>query len=361
MNFYMIAGFYYLAAYTAAAAVGFSEKDCAGLAWAARYTGNCTGVTIPEQTGADPDLLRAVFHYLPGDAKQIQNQVRSGLSAEEGSRLPAALRLVCMPGGTLMDAVIQCAEQARTELLSEEQKHQRLGIVAHIILDACLHQGFAGVNDDLVNGATELKSAGTVEPERRRQLLERTQTEALAEVFQMKSVSQEPPVAAVGCGQVEPLINSPSAIFSYSSEWQKDLPVSCIMPIRCAGAYFVLRKVFQYIKDPRINWKSIHTDETSVLDLAAVLMGIPTEKALLVEWGEYFSWLGKDLSEQNPPPGSREKYLQNFQQQALKLWDVVMRSSPDLRAYQRLTEHTDSQNTRAPQQSAAKGGECIGR
>ncbi|MDE6456416.1 MAG: hypothetical protein K2L38_11055 [Dysosmobacter sp.] len=110
----MISSFYYLAAYTAAAAAGFSERDSAAIARAARYTEDCAGLTAPED-GDGPEsplsqlLELAVFHYLPGNAEDILRGVNAAFYEGPGAASAPMLPLVCRPDGRLYAAAAEYA------------------------------------------------------------------------------------------------------------------------------------------------------------------------------------------------------------------------------------------------------------
>ena len=183
------------------------------------------------------------------------------------------------------------ARKGWQELLSKEQKCQRLGIAAHIALDTCLHMGFVGLDDPAVNGAAGILAAAPATPESRRELLERARTEPLAEVFQMEPFSIEPKTGAVGCEAIGPLADTPSAVFTYESPWRREPLVSCVNPIRYASAYLILKAMFQYIRGSRKDWTVEEEDEEAVVDLAVFFAGIPDEATLKIEWPLYFNWL----------------------------------------------------------------------
>lgn len=363
----MTDGFYYLAAYTAAAAAGFPLKDAAGIARAARYAEDCQGFTTPkEQSGGE--LLQVIFHYLPGDIPDILEQTRPDFFSEAEPQSAAALRLVCRPGGLLLNHAAGHARKGWRDLLSEEQKRQRLGITAHIMLDACLHLGFAGVDDAAVNGAAGILAAAPTPPEGRRELLERTRTEPLAAVFQMETAAAEPQAGAMGCGQVRTLAGTPSAIFTYESPWRREPLVSCVNPIRYASAYLILKAMFQYIRGTRKDWAVEETDEDAILDLAVFFSGLPDEGTLEAEWPLYFNWLPAPPPYEEPQMPQEEPYLRHFKYQALELRTLITDACPALRTYARLlkpsqsddmpekTETTDTEEAAVPDGAAPQEG-----
>lgn len=351
----MTDGFYYLAAYTASAAAGFTQRDAAEIARAARYTEDCQGFTTPKEGEPGDGLLQVVFHYLPGDAQDILEQVRPDFFNEAGPLSAAALRLVCRPGGLLLDHLASFAKKGWLELLAEEPKHQRLGIAAHMVLDACLHLGFAGVDDPMVNGAAGILSAASTPPEGRRALLERTRTEPLAEIFQMQPAAVEPQAGTMGCEQVRTLVEAPSAIFTYESPWRREPVVSCVNPIRYAGAYLILKAFFQYIRESRKEWTVEEADEDAVLDLAVFFSGLPDERTMEAEWPLYFGWLSAPPPYEEPRSPDEEPYLRHFKYQALELRSRITDACQDLRTYERLMQA--SQPDDAPEEPEPKKAE----
>ena len=344
----MTDGFYYQACYTAAVAAGFNAGDAAAIARAARYTEDCQGYTIPKQGDGGDALLQVVFHYLPGDVPDILAQMRPDFLSEAGAQSAWALRLACRPGGFLLRQVTDHARKGWQELLSKEQKCQRLGIAAHIALDTCLHMGFVGLDDPAVNGAAGILAAAPATPESRRELLERARTEPLAEVFQMEPFSIEPKTGAVGCEAIGPLADTPSAVFTYESPWRREPLVSCVNPIRYASAYLILKAMFQYIRGSRKDWTVEEEDEEAVVDLAVFFAGIPDEATLKIEWPLYFNWLPEPPSYEEPQLPRDETYLRHFELQALEWRSLVTDACPALREYERLLERAGRED--APDQ-----------
>lgn len=233
----MISSFYYLAAYTAAVAAGFSQRDSAGIARAARYTEDCAGLTAPAGGGpespVDQLLALGVFHYLPGDMEKILPGVNPAFFEGPEAASAPMLALVCRPDSRLYTAAIEYARRGMTSGgLSQEAALQRTGIVCHILAAAHLHQGFAGFSSPVVNGVSGVMTAAMPAlAQNRRQLLLRARTEPLETLFPMKPMepAPDPAAGAAGCEQVEALADCPASIFSYQSAWAA-APVSCVNP-----------------------------------------------------------------------------------------------------------------------------------
>lgn len=161
----MISSFYYLAAYTAAVAAGFSLGDSAAIARAARYTENCAGLTAPADGGApEPPLNQllelGVFHYLPGDVEDILPGVNPAFFEGPDAASAPMLALVCRPDGRLYTAAMEYAFRGMTsDRLTHEAALQRTGIVCHILAAAHLHQGFAGFSSPVINGVSGVMTA----------------------------------------------------------------------------------------------------------------------------------------------------------------------------------------------------------
>lgn len=360
----MISSFYYLAAYTAAVAAGFSKTDSAAIARAARYTEECAGFTAP---AADPTLPEdptaqllklAVFHYLPGDAQEILQEVNPAFLSGPNAAYAPVLSLICRPGGALYRQVIDSVLSALvSKRVSPEQIFQRIGLMCHILTDTYLHQGFAGMDCAPVNGVSAILAAAAPLPyENRRQLLERSQTEPLETLLTMTPVTPDPAAGTTGCGQVEALADCPAAVFSYQSPWAKEPLAACVNPLRCADAYLSLKSTLAYLRSSAAG-QSVSlsgVDERQHLDISAFFGGITNEDQLNREWPLFFGWLGP-LPTYLPPNSTDDaSYLRGFERQALNLRETVWKASPLLRAYAAVLEAGAAPESHKPQSDPDK-------
>lgn len=335
----MISSFYYLAAYTAAVAAGFSQRDSAGIARAARYTEDCAGLTAPAGGGpespVDQLLALGVFHYLPGDMEKILPGVNPAFFEGPEAASAPMLALVCRPDSRLYTAAIEYACRGMTSGgLSQEAALQRTGIVCHILAAAHLHQGFAGFSSPVVNGVSGVMTAAMPAlAQNRRQLLLRARTEPLETLFPMKPTEPAPDPAAgtAGCEQVEALADCPASIFSYQSAWAA-APVSCVNPLRYAEAYFGLKAALVYLRRRAagLELPLPQTDEEDLLDAAAFFSEITGDEQLNRRWLSFFKWLHRLPLYEPPAPETDAPFLKSFQYQALQTREWLWRESPVL-------------------------------
>lgn len=333
----MISSFYYLAAYTAAAAAGFSRKDSAAIARAARYTEDCAGLTAPAGGGGPESPVNqlmelGVFHYLPGDEKDILSGVDPAFLEGPGAASAPMLALVCLPDGGLCAAAVEHACRGMTSgELSDEAVLQRIGIVCHILAAAHLHQGFAGFTCPVLNGVSGVMAADPA-PVRDREKLLRARTEPLETLFSMRSVPPDPAAGTAGCQQVQALADCPAGIFSYQSAWAMPARVSCVNPLRYAGAYLRLKSVLVYLRQRAAGLEPalLQANEEELLDAAVFFSGITGEDLLNRKWLSFFGWLHSMPSYE--PPGEEQDvyYIRDFQAQALQTRDWLCRHSPAL-------------------------------
>lgn len=337
----MISSFYYLAAYTAAAAAGFSERDSAAIARAARYTEDCAGLTAPEDGGGPESPLSqllelAVFHYLPGNAEDILRGVNAAFYEGPGAASAPMLPLVCRPDGRLYAAAAEYACKGMASGgLSEEAALQRAGIVCHILAAAHLHQGFIGLACPAINGVTGVAAAAVPPPgQNRRELLLRARTEPLEAVYSMQPKEPDPAAGTTGCGQVKALADCPAGIFSYHSAWAMPALVSCVNPIRYAEAYFSLKTALACMRSRAAGLEPTppQNDEESLLDAAMFFSEITGDGQLNRRWLSFFKWLRRLPPYAPPKMETDAPYLKSFQYQALQTRDWLWQESPFLSA-----------------------------
>lgn len=334
----MISSFYYLAAYTAAVAAGFSQRDSAAIARAARYTEDCAGLTAPAG-GGEPEspldqlLELGVFHYLPGDVEDILAGVNPAFYEGPQAASAPMLALVCRPDGRLCTAAVEYASRGMTSgELSGEAVLQRIGIVCHILAAAHLHQGFTGFTSPVINGVSGVMAADPA-PVRDREKLLRAQTEPLETLFSMKPVepAPDPAAGAAGCEQVEALVDSPASIFSYQSAWAA-APVSCVNPLRYAGAYYCLKTALIYLRQRAagVDPAPFRTSEEDLLNAAVFFSGITGDNLLNRRWLSFFKWLERLPSYEPPAQETDVSFLNSFQYQVLQIRDWLWQESPVL-------------------------------
>lgn len=335
----MISSFYYLAAYTAAVAAGFSERDSAVIARAARYTEDCAGLTAPaggktQESPLDQLLELGIFHYLPGDEKDIMPGVDPVFLEGPGAASAPMLAMVCLPDGALGAAAEEyaCGGMVSGEL-SDEAALQRTGIVCHILASAQLHRGFVGFACPAINGVSGVMAADPV-PVRDREKLLRARTEPLETLFSMKPVSPDPAAGATGCEQVKALVDCPASIFSYQSAWAMPARVSCVNPLRYAGAYYRLKAALIRLRQRAAGLEPalFREDGEDLLNAAVFFGGITGDDMLNRRWLSFFKWL-EYLPPYEPPARETDAlFLNSFQYQALQIREWLWRKSPVLSA-----------------------------
>lgn len=337
----MISSFYYLAAYTAAAAAGFSERDSAAIARAARYTEDCAGLTAPAAGGGRESRLSqllelAVFHYLPGNAEDILRSVNPAFYEGPGAASAPFLPLVCRPDGRLYAAAAEYAcEGMASGGLSEEAALQRVGIVCHILAAAHLNRGFAGLACPAINSAGAVMEAAAPPPgQNPRELLLRARTEPLEAVYAMKPAVPDPEAGSTGCDSVKKLADCPAGIFSYESPWAMPALVSCVNPIRCAEAYFGLKAVLARVRSRAAGLEPAppQQDEESLLNAAVFFSGIAGGNQLSRRWPSFFRWLRRLPSYKPPGEETDASYLRSFRYQALQTRERLWQENPFLLA-----------------------------
>lgn len=335
----MISSFYYLAAYTAAVAAGFSQRDSAGIARAARYTEDCAGLTAPAGGGSespvDQLLTLGVFHYLPGDVEDILPGVNPAFLEGPQAASAPMLALVCRPDSRLCTAATAYACEGMTSGgLSREAALQRTGIVCHILAAAHLHQGFAGFSCPVVNGVSGVMTAAMPAlAQNRRELLLRARTEPLETLFPMKPLepAPDPAAGAAGCQQVGALVDCPAGIFSYQSAWAA-APVSCVNPLRYAEAYFSLRTALVDLRRRAagLDLPLPQVDEEDLLDAAAFFSEITDDDRLNRRWLSFFKWLHRLPAYEPPTRETDAPFFKSFQYQALQAREWLWQESPVL-------------------------------
>ena len=333
----MISSFYYLAAYTAAVAAGFSERDSAGIARAARYTEDCIGLTAPASGGGsnspvDQLMELGIFHYLPGDEKDIMSGVNPAFLEGPGAASAPMLAMICLPDGKLCAAAVEHAYRGMTSgELSDEAVLQRIGIVCHILAAAHLHQGFAGFTCPAINGVSGVMAADPAPIQDHEKLL-RAQTEPLETLFSMKPVSPDPTAGTTGCEQVQALVDCPAGIFSYQSAWAMPTQVSCINPLRYAGAYYHLKAALVCLRQRAAGLEPaiFRANEEDLLNAAVFFSGITGNDLLNRRWLSFFKWLRRLPSYDPPGEDQNVYYIRDFQAQVLQTRDWICQNSPAL-------------------------------
>lgn len=336
----MTENFYYLAAYTAAAAVGVTKQDAYDIARAARFTERYTadGSEDPDQgcpgkKAGSPGMASAL-HFLPGDIEQTL-----GLIAPElRSSVPLANEAATVSApGTLSRRAAQYARDLWQDsgARSASQVWQAIGIVLHSLAAVYLHQGFAGIDSAEVNAAADIRTAAPVSPVDMEPLLAQCISQPLeAELlFKMEPyVPEKPPASFRGCGQLGALAGIPSQILTYQSPWRAVPKTAWIGPFRFAGAYLVMKEALLYILGKKQRFELPTEDAGDFLQLALFFSGIPSDGDLPQEWWRQFSWCSQKAPDYREPRWKRDRlYIDSFELQLLNFRGRLLKESPALR------------------------------
>lgn len=341
----MTENFYYLAAYTAAAAVGTTKRDAYDIARAARFTQRYTaeGSEDPDQgcpgkKAGSPGMASAL-HYLPGDAEQtiglIAPELRSSVP------LTTAAATVSAPG-ELSRRAVQYARDLWQDggVRNMSQIWQATGIVLHALAAVYLHQGFAGIGNAEVNAVADIRTAAPVSPMDMPPLLAQCISQPLeAELlFKMEPyIPEEPPVSFRGCAQLGALAGIPSQIFTYLSPWRTVPKTVWIGPFRFAGAYLAMKEALLYILGKKQSFELPAEDADDFLQLALFFSGIPSDSDLPQEWWRQFSWCSQRAPDYREPRWKRDwLYIDSFELQLLNFRDRLLKDSPALRIAEQL-------------------------
>lgn len=337
---FMTENFYYLAAYTAAMAVGITNQDACDIARAARFTERYTaeGSEDPDQgcpgEKAKSPGMTSALHYLPGDVEQIIGLIAPALRSSVPLTNEASL--VSAPGSLSRRAV-----QYAKDLWQDSGAHnmsqiwQTAGIVLHALAAAYLHQGFAGTGSATVNAAADIRTAMPVSPVDMEPLLAQCVSQPLEVelLFQMESyIPEEPPASFRGCAQLGALAGIPSQIFTYQSPWRTVPKVAWIGPFRFAGAYLVMKEALLYILGKKQSFELPTEGADDFLQLALFFSGIPSDSDLPQEWWRQFSWCKQKAPDYREPRWKRDRlYIDSFERQLLDFRTRLRRESLALR------------------------------
>lgn len=332
--------FYYLAAYTAAMAVGLTNQDACDIARAARFTERYTAESsedpdqgCPGKKAKSPGMMSAL-HYLPGDAEQTIGLVAPALRSSAPLVNQAAL--VSAPGSLVRRAV-----QHARDLWQDGGAHnisqiwQTAGIVLHALAAAYLHQGFAGIGSTAVNAAADIQTAVPVSPVDMEPLLAQcvAQPSEVELLFKMEPyVPEEPSASFRGCAQLGALTGSPSQLFIYQSPWRTVPKVAWIAPFRFAVAYLVMKEALLYILGKKKSFELPAQSVDVFLQLALFFSGIPSDGDLPQEWWRQFSWCRQKAPDYREPHWKRDRlYVDSFERQLLDFRTQLLKESPALR------------------------------
>lgn len=335
----MTENFYYLAAYTAAAAVGLTERDACDIARAARFTERYTaeGSEDPDQgcpgkKAGSPGMMSAL-HYLPGDAEQT----RGLIAPELRSSVPLAneAALVSAPGGDLFRRAAQCAREIWQESgeCGMAQACQAAGIVLHTLADTYLHQGFSGVDSEETNTVLNIQTAVQPPLADMGPILAQCafQPEEVELLFQMESyIPEGPPASFRGCAQLGALAGIPSQIFTCQTSWRTVPKVVWIGPFRFAGAYLIMKEALLYILGKKKSFELPEEGVDDFLRLALFFFGISSDGDLPQEWWRQFSWCQRAPDYEEPLWNRDRVYIDDFEQLLLGFRDRLLEESPTL-------------------------------
>lgn len=336
----MTENFYYLAAYTAAAAVGLTERDACDIARAARFTERYTaeGSEDPDQgcpgkKAGSPGMM-SVLHYLPGDTEQIIGLIAPELRSSVPFTNEAAL--VSAPGGDLFRRAAQCARETWQESgeCGMAQACQAAGIVLHALADTYLHQGFSGVDSEETNTVLNIQTAVQPPLADMGPFLAQCafQPEEVELLFRMESyIPEGPPASFRGCVPLGTLAGIPSQIFTYQSPWRTVPLVTWIGPFRFAGAYLVMKEALLYILGEKQSVALPIESADSFLQLALFFSGISSDGDLPRRWWQQFSWCKQRAPDYEEPLWNRDRvYIDDFEQLLLGFRDRLLEESPTL-------------------------------
>lgn len=332
----MTENFYYLGAYTAAKAAGFTADDALAVAQAARFAERYTADGPKEHEGspaekAESPGMMSALHYLPGDPELALKQMDpKGLSSPE---LVNTVSLMSLPGGRLSRYAAQWAREYWQDGGEPRKIRQFTGIVLHALADAYLHQGFAGAGSAAVNDAAGILTAMPLPPGDRKRLLTQYLSQPTGDLFQMEPyVPEEPPAPSPGCGQLGALPGIPSQIFAYQSPWRASPTVVCVNPFRFAGAYLVMKDALLYIYGETPDFAAFSGSSPDLLELALFFSGVSSDSGLPEAWHRQFRWCGPVPRDYWEPVWETDGiYIDSFETQLLAFRDLVWEQSPELR------------------------------
>lgn len=326
----MAGNFYYLAAYTAAVAAGFSVKDSREVARAACYADSYTAEEMPagSQAGLPPGMLSALS-YLPDDPGRISAAANpEALSAASADpELPCALFLLCGTDEKLLGHAVEWARKRWQSNEAYTAIWQSAGIALHALGSAFLHQGFSGIANKTVNAATAVMTARPVSPKRMRELLRQSASQPAEALFEwMPYVPEHAPDSFAGCGQLGKLPASPGRIYSYQSPWRTVAAVFCVNPYRYADAYLAMKEALLCIRGEHENFKcpDALSQSEERIELACFFADVPSDEELRDAWRRHFTWCRLFPEDYMAPAYDTERsYANNFGIQALAFRDHI--------------------------------------
>lgn len=326
--------FYYLAAYTAAAAAGFSEADGMEFARAARYAQDCIEARIQPQSMAAGPAERgfwAALHYLPGDPRKASADVNPAFAETAGRQFLLELPLVCGPDGELAREVVERMRRQWNSEYACTPMWQSIGISLHALGSACLHQGFAGIPSERVNAAAGIARAGRISEETLREILPQAAQVPLAELLELEPYVPQPrPESFLGCGQLGELMDGPSQMFVYQSPWRTVPAVSVLNPVRFARAYLAMKNALIYVRTgDQVPDQPLSCPELT--GLACFFNTVSGDQDLEELWRQHFAWCrGPSEDYEAPAYDTDRNYVNSFDAQVLAYRDFVRSSCPNL-------------------------------
>lgn len=325
----MVDNFYFLAAYTAASAVGFAEEDAQDIARSTRYVEDCTGYTVPDISSDSPEnpikALRfwPAFHYPPGDFAQIKKRINPGLLESPDPLTTSACSLICLPQSNLIQSIVQNAKNSWDKDSTEVEMSalQEIGFAMHALCDSFLNQGFVGLSQQTLNSAGTILRAKPPRRDQMRSRLNEAMTAPLQSVFETEPyVLQPAPTGFLGREQLGRLADQPSAIFSYLSCWAEPPLLDCVNPLRYAYAYLQMRSALNYIRGASAAFdpQSPPEDVQFLLTLACYFSTVDRDEDLPDSWAHQFPWLKHLPYYIRPTIETERDYINTFQMQAMR-------------------------------------------
>ncbi len=296
----MIGAYYYLAAYTAAIAAGFSPAHAYTIARSARYALSADQFGISD--------LSLALEYLPEDRKEtafLADPVKQDNPSMDG------LALVCGPSGTLAGRAVGWARDCQNG--REASRLQCTGIVLCALANTRLHQGFTGLSDEAVNTAADIKIAKTVSQKTLRTVLKSLlEGKALESLVEMEAYTpSQAPDSYLGTAQLSGLDRQPGALYSYQSSWRANPTVDCAGPLRFAKVYMTMRSVLPYIRNGKN--PGILTGTEDLIDLACFLANAPEDEADFTSmWWQNFGWCNKGPDYCEPDYSKDRQFINDF-------------------------------------------------
>lgn len=297
----MIEAYYYLAAYTAAKAAGFSPSEACTIARSARCALSADHLGI---SGLIPAL-----EYLPGDQEAAVSLADPGKL--EDPSVAAGLALICSPSGTLAVRTVGWARKRYSG--KEASRLQSVGIVLCVLANAQLHQGFTGFSDGTINAAADIKTARPLPREKLRAVLRGVlQGEALETLADMEAYEpSEAPASYLGAAQLSGLDQQPGALYCYQSPWRTNPTVECAGPLRFAKVYLMMRSVLPYVRTGKKS--GILSTTEDLIDLACFLAEAPEDEGDFTSmWWRRFSWCEKGPEYAGPTYDKDRQFINEF-------------------------------------------------